>query len=225
MIAAVYTPSGIVLSTLGVDSFYQSVDENNCVNKIEITGHQHVVSFWSRYALVFHQADEYQYDGSIIDVLDDVKTKWTENVPSIHELMPYIKKQIMDYNLHIIGVMAGYSVSNTNKYEPYVYQILGQDIRRINTNGNGEITYNCVFFEKGTVIGRIMREVKVKNGDDWEELLPMQLRCDLYSIHKAREIANFLLRTSHYLKNINSSDTLNYNVESVMITSKEFIIE
>lgn len=224
MIAAIYTPDGIVLSTLGVDSFYQSSDDN-CVNRIEIIGHRHIINFWGQYALMFHQADEYRFDENIIDILENVKTRWPDTIPQIHEFMPYIKKQIIDYDLHLIGVMAGYSLSKDNKREQFVYQILGQEIRRINTNNDGEITYNCVFFEKETVIGRILRDVKVRNGEEWEELLPIQLRCDLYSIHKAREVANYLLRAAHYLKNINSSYAQNYDVESVVIMSNEIIIE
>lgn len=227
MIATVFTPDGIVISTLGYDSFYHAskTENDSYIEKIDIVGHQHIVNFWNRYALVFHQVDEYTYSSGITNMLQEVKQRWTDSIPTIYELMPYIKKQIIDLDLNIIGIMAGYSVSENKMYDPYVYQILGDDIRRINTNTNGEITFNCVFIEKETMMGRIMRDVKVNNGNRWEELTPLQLRCDLFSVSKAREISFFLLQTAFQLNHINSSNIPHYDMESVVITPNELSTE
>ncbi|MGM9846609.1 MAG: hypothetical protein ACI31F_01520 [Muribaculaceae bacterium] len=227
MISAVYTPAGIVISTLGVDTFFQSSDNKDYegIERIDITGHRHILTFGNRYALVYHGMNQYIYNPEIEELIQSVVESRGDNLPEIYEIMPYVKKQIMEANLNLVGVMAGYSVSKNGKTEPYVYQILGSEIRRINVDANGDINYNFVFVEAQTVMGRLLRAAKVSNGDEWEELPPVKLRCDLYSIPKAQEIAEFMLRTSHYLKNVNSSGNGNVDVQSAIITPKELIIK
>ena len=44
-----------------------------------------------------------------------------------------------------------------------------------------------------------------KNGDEWEENQAVRLRCDLFSIEKSIDLCRFMLRTSHYVENINST--------------------
>lgn len=227
MTAAVFTPDGIVISTCASDAFYQSVrrGEADYVEKVNIVGHPHVITFWNQYALVFHQADEYTYNPRIKSLIEEVGRRWNDEIPPIHEVMPYVKKQIIDHDIQIIGFMAGYSTSAEGHREPHVYQILGGDIRRININNSGEIVYNCVFLEKETTFGRLLRDVQVKNGDTWEQLPPVQLRCDLFSISKAKDITKFILKTGHKIRNINCSDSDMIDIESVIITPNHLNLE
>lgn len=220
MTATVFIPDGIVISTLDSDSFYMSSRRNDAdeIELINIVGHPHVVTFWNRYALVFHQAGEFSYDKGLNHKLSEVMLRWKDTIPPIYEFMPYIKKQIVDNNLDIIGIMGGYSNSTEDIIEPYVYQILGNDVRRINTDSSGKIAYNCVSLEKNTSFGRLLRDVKIKNGENWEELPPLNIRCDLFSIKKALDLTEFILRTSEYLNHINSSDVLKHRIENVVIT-------
>lgn len=226
MTATVFTPDGIVISTVKADSFYQASKrgDEDYIEKVNIVGHPHIITFWGQYALVFHQADEFSYHAGISAMIDEVMRRWSEEVPPIYELMPYIKKQIVDNGLQIIGIMGGYSKTTNGGLEPYVYQILGDDLRRININVNGDLTYNCVFLEKETVFGRLLRDVQVKNGDDWETLPPVQLRCDLYSIDKAEEVTRFILNTNNSILNINQSLHQDNEIETVVITSNKLII-
>jgi hypothetical protein len=226
MTATVFTHDGIVISTFKSDTFYQvsKRSDEDYIERISVSGHPHVITFWGRYALVFHQADEFSYNSDIIPMFEDVMRRWPDEIPTIYELMPYIKKQIVDNSLQIIGIMGGYSRTPRGYIEPYVYQILGDDLRRININNNGDITYNCVFLEKETVVGRLLRDVQVKNGKNWENLPPVQLRCDLYSIDKAEEITKFILNTSNFILNINQSLYQYDEIETVVITSSKLII-
>lgn len=226
MTATVFTPDGIVISTVKADSFYQALKrgDEDYIEKVNIVGHPHIITFWEQYALVFHQADEFSYNAGITTMIEEVMKRWPEGIPPIYELMPYIKKQIVDNSLQIIGIMGGYSRTTNGSLEPHVYQILGDDLRRINKNVNGDLTYNCVFLEKETVFGRLLRDVQVKNGDDWENLPPVQLRCDLYSIDKAEDVTRFILNTSNSILNINQSSHQDNEIETVVITSNKLII-
>lgn len=225
MTVSVFTPDGIVISTLNSDFFYQisKRGEEDYIERINVVGHPHVITFWNQYVLVFHQADEFSYNAGITFIIEEVMRRWPDEIPPIYELMPYIKKQIVDNGLQIIGIMAGYSRTNEGSLDPHVYQILGNDIRRININNSGEITYNCVILEKEIVFGRLLREVQVKNGDNWENLPPVSLRCDLYSIDKAAELSRFILNTSNTILNINRPFNQENEIETIVITSHKLI--
>ena len=220
MVAAVYTPDGIVLSTLDFDNYIIRAGKKieNYIESINIVGHSHIINFWDKYVLVYHQMDRYRYNPSIKALFKKVMQRW-DAIPQIFELMPYIKKTIMENNIDIIGIMGGFSKSNNGQWDPYVFQILGDDIRRINSNENGDINYSCVFLEKETCFGRLLRDVRVKNGDAWEDLEPINIRCDLFSVDKAIDLSKFILNTANYLNNINSSESSAYRIESVVITS------
>lgn len=228
MTATIFTPDGIVISTYAYDTFYQASKrgEEDYIEKISIVGHPHIINFWNQYALVFHQTDEFLYNAGLKSMIEEVKRKWSDDdIPAIYDLMPYVKKQIMDIGIQIIGIMGGYSRTKEGSFDPHVYQILGNDIRRININNSGEITYNCVFLEKETVFGRILRDVQVKNGDNWESLPPMRLRCDLFSITKAKELTSFILKTNHVINTINQSTSDTIDLETVVITPTYLNIE
>lgn len=228
MTATVFTPDGIVISTYASDTYYQASKrgDDDYIEKINIVGHPHIINFWNQYALVFHQADEFSYNAGLKSMIEEVKRKWPDDdIPVIYELMPYIKKQIMDNGIQIIGIMGGYSRTKEGSFDPYVYQILGNDIRRININNSGEITYNCVFLEKETVFGRLLRDVQVKNGESWESLPPVQLRCDLFSITKAKELTSFILKTCHAINTINQSASNIIDIETAVITPTHLNIE
>lgn len=228
MTATVFTPDGIVISTYASDIFYHASKrgEEDYIEKLNIVGHPHIINFWNQYALVFHQANEFAYNAGLKSMIEEVMRKWSDdNIPSIYELMPYIKQQIMDNGIQIIGIMGGYSRTKEGSLDPYVYQILGDDIRRININSSGEVTYNCVFLEKETVLGRLLRDVQVKTGENWESIPPVQLRCDLFSIKKAKEITTFFLNTSHKIRTINHSTSETLDIETVEITPTQLTIE
>ena len=222
MIAAVYTPDGIVLTTTNTD-FYYSASREGSVEKVAVTGHPHEIIFWGRYALVYHQTNEFNYSHQTGWLLKSLEARWGEDVPPIHELMPYIKKQIIDSGIEIIGIMAGYNSLNHEAPEPFVYQILGDDIRRINIDGNGAITYNCVLLEKETKVSRLIRDVKIKNGEEWEYIAPPVIRCDLFSIDKAKSLSQFLIESCIYLENLNSDQYSHSQLETTIITPQGII--
>lgn len=222
MIATVFTPDGIAISAPGFETFYQRIspdEDDTRIERIDIEGHQRTFTFWDRYVMVIHRLDQYIYDDSIAEVIEHIGDRWPDTVPPISEVMPYVKKAIVDNNLNIIGVMAGYSRDDASgRLMPYVYQINGDDIRRINIDGNGKINYNFAIVEQSTSLGRIMRDVKVKNGETWETLPPLYLRCDLFSVDKAVELTRFLVSTAIYLDQVNSTNDRTDKVDTVIIT-------
>lgn len=226
MVASVFTPDGIVISTVDSDTYcLSSIGGSNNVEMINIVGHPHVVTFWNRYAFVFHQMEQFNYKCGIDYILAETMMRWKDEIPPIYEVMPYLKKQIIDNNIDVIGIMGGYSCPDENGIiKPYVYQILGENIRRINADTNGRILYNCVFLEKEITTGRLLRDIQVRNGEEWELLPPLNIRCDLFSVRKAMDITEFILNTAESIININSSDVHKHHIENVIITPDKLTI-
>jgi hypothetical protein len=52
--------------------------------------------------------------------------------------------------------------------------------------------------------GKLLLLREIKNGDIWEHSSDVKLRCDLYSLKKSLDICRFMIRTNHYVENINS---------------------
>lgn len=227
MVTSVFTPSGIAIATLSKDIFFQRVANGDDVSieKLQIQGRNHVIVFWDKYVLVFNQLDEFSVDANLEAKLKSVMERWENSVPPIDELMSYVKKAIMDNELKIIGIMAGYCKTPDGNDVPFVYQILGDEIRRININHDGDLAYNCVYLEKDTVIGRLFREVKVQNGSQWEDIAPTKIRCDLFSLAKAKELCEFILRTYDYIENINSSMADIPTIDMALITPEKNMFE
>ena len=137
--------------------------------------------------------------------------------------MPYLKKLLVDNNIQIIGVVAAYDKDKGLSNIPFVYQILGENIRRINLDTEGHLNYNCVYLEKSPYIGKLLQQTQIKNGDIWEDNQAVKLRCDLFSIHKSIDLCRFMLRTNYYVENINSALYDNPLKADVTIITKEKI--
>lgn len=204
MIAAVYCPCGIVLSTFKEDFFMDvhGTDEQPTYNPVRIMGLPHIVTFWNRYALIYKLLDSYNYDFRLDILTEKLKQRWSET-PSIGSLMPYVKKMLMDNNIQLIGVMAGYE-STENGQEQYVYQILGHDIYRVNRNEAGEVQFDYLCLEEKTAVKKLLMECKLANGDTWEEYEKVSVRCDLFSIEKCIDFSKFMLATNRYANHLNS---------------------
>ncbi len=206
MIATVFVPDGIVVATASFDSYneYIESEEGTLISPIKMEGLQHTYLFWKRFSLTFNGLNPYMTELGIFDKFEDLSRKW-ESAPTITEFMPYLKKLLIDNHIQIIGVIAAYDIDKNGKVEPFVYQILGENIRRINLDNDGHINYNCVYLEKTPIVGKLLQQTQIKNGDIWEKNSAVKLRCDLYSISKSIDICRFMLRTYHYVENINST--------------------
>jgi len=216
MIAAIYTKEGIVISTLALDTFYEMLEVNNAqtLHPIVCKGISHTVTLWDRYTFVFRSMNPYVFDNSLSNWLQEYQFRM-RNVPGIEET----RKNILDYitkeHLDIFGVFAGYENSI-----PYVYSIQGETYRRLNITEKNDIIYSCSFFERDEVVGKLFRDVKIKNGDEWETRTGMRPRCDLFSIKKAVDLSHFLLSVNYHINNVNSSlyeDPLEY--ETIIVKS------
>lgn len=206
MIATVFAPDGIVVATASFDSYYEHIEseEGTLLSPINMEGLPHTYLFWERFSLTFNCLNSYMTELGILDKFENLSNKW-DSVPSIAEFMPYLKKLLVDNHIQIIGIVAAYDIDKNGMIMPFVYQILGENIRRINLDNNGCLNYNCVYLEKTPLVGKLLQQTQIKNGDIWEENPAVKLRCDLYSISKSIDICRFMLRTSHYVANINST--------------------
>lgn len=206
MIATVFAPDGIVVATASFDSYYEYIEseEGTLLSPINMEGLPHTYLFWERFSLTFNCLNSYMTELGILDKFENLSNKW-DSVPPIAEFMPYLKKLLVDNHIQIIGIVAAYDIDKNGMIMPFVYQILGENIRRINLDNNGCLNYNCVHLEKVPLVGKLLQQTQIKNGDIWEETPAVKLRCDLYSISKSIDICRFMLRTSHYVANINST--------------------
>ena len=167
-------------------------------------GLPHNYTFWGRYSLTYNSLNSYAIESNILIEFETLSEQW-ESVPSIVEFMPYFKKMLIDHQIQIIGIMAAYDSNQSEAAMPFVYQILGDSIRRINIDNEGRLNYNCVYLEKTPYISRLLRQTQIKNGNLWEDCPAVRLRCDLYSVQKSIDLCRFMLRTSQYVENINSA--------------------
>ena len=200
MITAAYTPDGIVLATLSIDTYYEMTQIGNMdsLSPIHVKGHQHYKVFWNKYAIVFRHMSSYSYDTILLNKFCTYEIEHKESIPDVVSFVNDIQSIINDTNSDIVSILAGY-----NDTEPYVYYIQGKDLRRINVTDKNEIIYNCQYVERNEVIGRVFRDIKLRNGDKWEERDGLRTRCDLYSTEKAIDLCKFMLHTNFYTNNIN----------------------
>ena len=224
MIATVFTPNGIVVATASYDKFYEYLesDDGTILSPITMDGLPHNYLFWGKYSLTYNILNSYSAEFSILSKFDELTGKW-DAIPPIVEFMPYLKKLLVDNNIQIIGVVAAYDKDKGLPNIPFVYQILGENIRRINLDTEGHLNYNCVYLEKYTYIGKLLQQTQIKNGDIWEDNQAVKLRCDLFSIHKSIDLCRFMLRTNYYVENINSALYDNPLKADVTIITKEKI--
>lgn len=224
MIATVFTPNGIVVATASYDKFYEYLesDDGTILSPITMDGLPHNYLFWGKYSLTYNILNSYSAEFSILSKFDELAGKW-DATPPIAEFMPYLKKLLVDNNIQIIGVVAAYDKDKGLPNIPFVYQILGENIRRINLDTKGHLNYNCVYLEKSPYIGKLLQQTQIKNGDIWEDNQAVKLRCDLFSIHKSIDLCRFMLRTNYYVENINSALYDNPLKADVTIITKEKI--
>lgn len=203
MIVAVYCPFGIVSATFREDFFIdiQGDEERPIYTPVRVTGLPHVITLWNCYAFVYSQLSSTNFDNRLSDLIQNVMKRWNEP-PVIAELMPYIKKMLMDNEIQVIGIVSGY-YSSGDISEPFVYQILGYDIHRINMSEEGSLQYNYMCLEKKTVVRKLLAACKLENGEIWEEYGQTRIRCDLFSIEKAIDFCKFMLNTNRYVNNLN----------------------
>lgn len=221
MIAAFFIPDAIVMATAACDSYTVTTapDEGSPVTTIHIPSSAHVMTFWNRYALVFRPADENMLCSEITARLREVCRRWPDGeVPAIDALMPYIKKQIMDTGMQMLGVMAGYGNGSDGAPEQFVYQILGSNIRRVNVDNDLRPLFDYVCVEKNPMVNRLLQEVAVRNGDQWETQQSVLLHPQYYSTEMALSMARRLVDISSMTARIEDVATPLPEIESIVIT-------
>ena len=207
MIVSVFGPCGIITATASHDTFYemQEYDEDVFALPYIIKGMPHTFTFWKKYVLIYNSITQNAYNDQMRPYLASLERKW-DAAPHIKEFMPYLKKLILDNRIQIIGVVSAYCEEEGTRDVPFVYQILGEQIRRVNIDDNKNINYNCICLEKDPIVGRLLRKVKLLNGDIWEEAAEYRFRYDLFSISKSIDFCSFVIKTNHYINNANTTE-------------------
>lgn len=224
MIVSIFGPNGIVTATSAVDMYFDVKEENDysTLSPIKITGLPHIFTFWNKYVLVYKLMSPYSYDSSFIVNLHELEKKWN-TPPPINEFMPYLKKTIIDFNYQIQGIVSGYNFEG-NGIVPYVYQILGNSVRRVNVDDSANPIFNCIYLEKTPVIWKLLQKTKILNGDNWEEFPEIRIRYDLLSIEKAIDLCCFFLKTNHLANNINL-ELFSNSLELNLVVMQPFNLE
>ena len=209
MVATVFGPLGIVSATLARDFFFEAQVEHETtfLNPISVDDLPHQFVFWERYVLLYGYMNQYSFESKIQIAFSALMSRW-DYMPKIQEFMPYLKKMIIDEKIQIIGIMSAYEECEGLNI-PYVYQILGESICRINTDSDGKVIFNCAYLETEPCVGKLFQPTRIQNGNIWENTRGVRPRCDLYSIKKSLDLCRFMLRTGYYAENVNmaSCDT------------------
>lgn len=207
MIVSVFSPFGIVTVTASHDSFSEMRKEEDeaMIHRINIKGLPHVYTFWEKYVLVYNCINQNICDVRMPYCLSSLVKKW-DSAPAPQEFMPYLKKLIVDNHIQIIGVVSAYYGEDQIFKTPYVYQILGDDIRRVNIDNSGNLNYNCIYLEKNPIVGKLLRQSKLLNGDTWEEQDECRFRFDLFSVSRAIDFSVFAVKTNYFINNIDTSE-------------------
>ena len=126
MITAAYTPDGIVLATLSIDTYYEMTQIGNMdsLSPIHVKGHQHYKVFWNKYAIVFRHMSSYSYDTILLNKFCTYEIEHQESIPDVVSFVNDIQSIINDTKSDIVSILAGY-----NDTEPYVSYIQGKDLR------------------------------------------------------------------------------------------------
>lgn len=206
MIASVFCPCGIVTATSCLDTFFEPREKDGDViaYPIGIEGLPHLLTFWDTYALVFKIINQSSYDSSVSVSLSSLESFW-DDTPSPEEFIASFKRVITENKIQLLGIVSTYYSKDGKRKIPYVYQVLGQDTRRINIDNKGDINYNCICLEKEPILGRLLKQVKLRNGDIWEDLAECTPRYDLFSISKSVDFCKFAIKTDHFINNITTT--------------------
>lgn len=202
MITSVYTPDGIVIATLAYDMYYEMEQLGNIdtLLPVHVKGRSHYKIFWGKYAFVYRSMNPYSYDTSLLNELNEYENRNQESIPNITSFVDNIVVIISETNSDVVGYIGGIDSST-----PFIYHIQNKTARRINQNERNEILYNCHCIERKEIVTRILREIKIQNGDKWENREGLHIRCDLYSLEKAIELCKFMLHTNFYANNFNTT--------------------
>jgi hypothetical protein len=207
MIVSIFGPCGIITATAAQDTFYEmrEYDDDIYALPYTINGLPHTFTFWKKYVLTYNSITPSAYDDQMQTHFISLERKW-DKAPHIKDFMPYLKKLILDNHIQIIGVVSAYCEENGVQNVPFVYQILGEQIRRVNVDDKGNINYNCICLEKDPIVGRLLRKVKLLNGDIWEEAPECRFRYDLFSVSRSIDFCSFVVKTNHYINNANTTE-------------------
>lgn len=205
MIVSVFCPYGIVTASAGNDTFLEMREENKqrILLPINMMGLPHNYVFWNKYALTYNVMNPHMLDSSFEDCLRVIENTWA-SAPNLSDFAEHLKKMLVTHKFQILGIISGFDCVDKSEI-PYVYQILGENIRRANVDIEGNIMYNCIYLEKTPLIWKLMQKSKILNGDSWEECKEIHLRCDLFSLEKSVDLCCFLLKTGNFIRNINSA--------------------
>ena len=216
MIVSVFGPCGIVTATSNHDTFFEQAEKDGTTftRTIGIEGLPHTFTFWGKYVLVYNYLNQQVYDARIPNCFSLLTSKW-KTAPAPKAFIPQLKQLIVDNKIQIIGIVSTYFEEDRGVQTPYAYQILGEEIRRINTDNAGNTMFNCVYLEKEPIVGKLLRKTQLLNGDVWEEQNECLLRFDLFSIAKSIDFCAFAIKTNHYISNNSETgycDTLQMEV-------------
>ena len=112
MITAAYTPDGIVLATLSIDTYFEMTQIGNIdtLSPIRVKGHQHYKVFWDKYAILFKYMSSYSYDTLLFNKFCTYEIEHQVSIPDIVSFVNDIQSIIDDTKSDVVSILAGYNI-------------------------------------------------------------------------------------------------------------------
>lgn len=206
MIASFWNQRGIVMATAAIDLLATASrqDDELRISTVEMAGLPHILTLWDSYVVMYKSPSLHSTALDFENGVRKLARRWSEK-PSLPEFMSWLKKAVNEQHLQAIALVAGYGKNEEGDEELYVYQVLGDDMRRINVDNEGHPISQWVLLEPERQADRLLKDVKMRNGDQWEELPGPTLDLELFSLEKCEEMCRFMINVSHFMQTVNSS--------------------
>ncbi len=224
MIALCLTPQGITAVTPAM-RYYETSSRNDSDFSDRLTampGMSNTRVLWGKIVVIYTPMLKVQYDSEPERILSRLESMW-DTAPHISVFMSHFKKAVKDDACNVIAMVAGYDMpvnSDDNATpESYVYMVLGLEMFRFCIYDDGTPEYRLVLAGDDDYAERIFGQIRLLNGDVWEDKPMAPLRCDLFSLAKGMDVCRFAVLSSMYMIDFNGSMLDDrYDMECVTLT-------
>ena len=222
MLAIAFVPSGIVAGALRSEVYtpVDNIDDNmTTYARFRMPGVCHIRVFYDEIAVVWQQMDHSGPDPVPEEVFQAVECQW-DHAPHIADFMDAMLEEIIARDCNMVGFAMAYDTDFADDSTvPFVYEIAGRSIQRVNADEEGRPQYHFITSDPSRLASRLFDTVMTDTGQDWAEAPAPRLHCAAFSLEKARDICRFALRTQYYMEELNSALTSDpVAIETVEVT-------
>ncbi len=201
MVVTAFVPQAIVMATSSADTLYSEcvdVAEGVILRSGHIdTGSRHLWTLGERVVMTAKALDQTAISTDASRLVETLNAEFdNDKFPPVDILIQRIKELIALHDLKLMAHVAGYDADAT----PHVYEIMGHEAWRVNTDDNGKIYFNIAMLERHHIAGRLLRPCRMANGEIWENLPGINLEAELQSPAKAEDTCRALVNIGKWLE-------------------------